>query len=195
MPNQAKNVDAYLASLPPDRRAALGAVLRTLRENLGKGYEEGILYGMIGYYVPHALHPAGYHANPKQPLPFVALGSQKNHMALYLFCLAGDGEAAFREAWAASGKKLDMGKSCVRFRAVDELALDVIGRTIRALPVKTFVARYLAQLGPRAVSAEKRAAPPTAKKTTPKKTTPKKSAAAGKKTVAAAKAKPARKPR
>jgi hypothetical protein len=88
----------YLASLPLDRRAAISAVRDVIRANLDPSYEEGIQYGMIGYYVPHRLYPAGYHTDPKQPLPFAAIATQKNHMALYLMgiycdCAAGkDGE-------------------------------------------------------------------------------------------------------
>ncbi|MCU0228548.1 MAG: DUF1801 domain-containing protein [Bryobacterales bacterium] len=133
----------YLDSLPEDRRGALLQVMAVIRQNLPEGYEEGMQYGMVGYYVPHRLYPAGYHTNPKEPLPFLSLASQKNHMALYLFCVyTASSEEAFRQAWKRSGKKLDMGKSCVRFKKVDDLALDVIGEWIRAMPVPRFVAAY-----------------------------------------------------
>jgi hypothetical protein len=136
-------VAEYLATLPADRREALEAVRKVILKNLPKGYEEGIQYGMIGYYVPHAIYPAGYPANPKEPLPFASLGSQKSHMALYLMCVYGDTETAraFREAYLATGKKLDMGKSCVRFKKLEDLPLDVIGKTIKRVPVKTYCAR------------------------------------------------------
>lgn len=137
------SVSEYLESLPEDRRSALQRVMTVIRENLPEGYEEGMQYGMVGYYVPHSLYPAGYHTNPKEPVPFLSLASQKNHMALYMMCVyAGQNEEAFREAWKASGKKLDMGKSCVRFKKVDDLALDVIGEWIRGVPVAQFVADY-----------------------------------------------------
>src|SRR5579862_4739188 len=115
---KAATVDAYLASLPADRRDAIAKVRAVIRENLPAGYEEGIQYGIIGYYVPHSLHPAGYHANPKEPLPFAHLGSKKSHMALYLGCVYGDDELRrwFEDEYRKSGKKLDMGKSCVRFK-------------------------------------------------------------------------------
>src|SRR5580692_4016921 len=109
MKSEAKTVAAYLASLPADRRAAIAVVRDVVRDNLDAGYEEGIQYGMIGWYVPHRLFPSGYHADPKQPLPFAALASQKNHMALYLMgvycgCAEGPGGETvdarwFREAW------------------------------------------------------------------------------------------------
>src|SRR5262245_60629855 len=87
MTSKAKTVKDYLASLPDDRRAALSAVRDVILKNLDEDYEEGMQYGMIGYYVPHRVYPAGYHCDPKQPLPFVALGSQKNHMAIHMMCL------------------------------------------------------------------------------------------------------------
>jgi hypothetical protein len=111
-------------------------------------------YGMIGYHVPHSLYPAGYHCNPAQPLPFVSLASQKNHMALYLMCLYSDPqhEAWFREAWAASGKKLDMGKSCIRFKNLDAVPLEVIGQAVRRVPVRRFIEHYEAAIRPSAGS-------------------------------------------
>lgn len=144
MRSRAASVTEYLAALPADRRAALQAVRAVIRKNLNPGYEEGIQYGMIGYYVPHRLYPPGYPCDPKQPLPFASLASQKNHMAVYLMCLYGDPkeEKKFRDDWAKTGKKLDMGKSCIRFRKLDDLALDVLGRAVTRVPVKTFIARY-----------------------------------------------------
>jgi hypothetical protein len=111
-------------------------------KNLDKDFEEGIQYGMIGYYVPHRVHPAGYHCDPKQPLPFAALASQKNYMSLYMMCVYGHSDHAswFQQAWAKTGKKLDMGKACVRFKKVDDLALDVIGEAIRRMPAKKYIA-------------------------------------------------------
>ena len=144
MQSKAKTVDQYLASLPADRREVLEAVRAVVLENLSKGYEEGMQYGMIGYYVPHSVYPAGYHCDPKQPLPFAGLASQKNHMAIYLMCIYGDAkrEAWFRAAWAKTGRKLDMGKSCVRFRKIEDVALKVIGEAIKHAPVKKFIAQY-----------------------------------------------------
>lgn len=151
MQSNATTVSGYLASLPPDRRGAIEAVRKVILANLDKDYEEGVQYGMIGYYVPHRVYPAGYHADPKQGLPFAALASQKNHMSLYLMglycgCVDGVNDTGllrwFREAWAKSGKKLDMGKACIRFKKVDDLALDVLGHAIRRLPAKTYIAEY-----------------------------------------------------
>jgi hypothetical protein len=141
MQSKAATVEEYLSELPADRREAIEAVRRVVLKNLDKDYEEGMQYGMIGYYVPHRVYPAGYHCDPKQALPFACLASQKNHMTLYLMCVYGDSPHStwFREAWAKTGKKLDMGKSCLRFKKVSDLALDVIGEAIRRVPAKKYI--------------------------------------------------------
>jgi len=143
-------VDEYLAELPEDRRAALSAVRKVILANLDPQYAEGMQYGMIGYAIPHSVFPKGYHCDPKQPLPFAALASQKNYMSLYLmglYCGAGEGEETgdaswFREAWARSGRKLDMGKACIRFEKLDDLALDVLAEAIRRVPVQRYLELY-----------------------------------------------------
>jgi hypothetical protein len=148
MPSKATTVAAYLDELPSDRRSALEAVRKVILDNLDGDYEEGMQYGMIGYYVPHRVFAAGYHADPKQPLPFAALASQKSHMAVYLSCVSGvpGAEQRFRQRWAETGKKLDMGKSCLRFRKLEDLALDVLGTTIRETPARAYVEAYRATL-------------------------------------------------
>ncbi|MCW5805066.1 MAG: DUF1801 domain-containing protein [Deltaproteobacteria bacterium] len=137
----AATVDAYLAELPEDRRAALTAVRAVVNAHLPAGYVEGMQYGMIGWCVPLSRYPDTYNG---QPLAIASLASQKQYMALYLVGVYGDRdlEAWFRRAFAASGKKLDMGKSCVRFKTLDALPLDVIGQTIAKVPVDAFLARY-----------------------------------------------------
>lgn len=147
MKSGATTVKKYLAELPAERRAAIEAVRAVINKNLPAGYEEGMQYGMIGYYVPHSVYPPGYHCDPKQPLPFASIASQKNHMALYLMCIYGD-EAQkqwFVEAWKKTGRKLDMGKSCVRFKKLDDIPLDVVGKAIKRVPVKKFIAFYEAE--------------------------------------------------
>jgi hypothetical protein len=141
MPSKAATVEQYLFELPDDRRQAVEAVREVILANLDQDYEEGMQYGMIGYYVPHRVYPAGYHCDPKQPLPFAALASQKNYMSLYLMCVYGDSPHAkwFQDAWAKTGKKLDMGKSCVRFKRLEDLALDVIGEAIRRVPARKYI--------------------------------------------------------
>ena len=165
----ASTVAQYLAALPADRRAALSAVRKAINENLPDGYEEGMQFGMIGWYVPLSVYPAGYGENPKVPLSFVALASQKSGMVLYFLCFYGhptlrdwfisewsDWEERHRRTvtqakprpgfpsrevavsgvgrganqYKKSGKKLDMGKGCVRFKSLEDLALDVVGRTV-----------------------------------------------------------------
>ncbi len=144
MQSKAKTVKEYLAELPEDRRAAIQAVRKVILKNLDKGYEEGMQYGMIGYYIPHKLYPPGYSCDPKQPLPFACLASQKNHMAVYLMCIYGgtENESWFRKEWAKTGKKLDMGKSCIRFKKLEDLPLDVIGKTIARVPLKEYIGYY-----------------------------------------------------
>jgi Domain of unknown function (DU1801) len=141
MQSKASTVEEYLAGLTDDRRQALESIRQVFLKNLDKDYEEGIQYGMIGYYVPHRVYAPGYHCDPKQPLPFAGLASQKNYMSLYLMCVYGDSNHAkwFREAWAKTGKKLDMGKSCVRFKKLEDLPLDVIGEAIKRVPAKKYI--------------------------------------------------------
>ena len=141
----ATSVKDYLSKVPADRRAAIETVRATILKNLDKDYEEGMQYGMIGYYVPHRIFPDGYHCDPKQPLPFAGLGSQKQYMSLYLMCSWGNDDFMkwFHQAWAKTGKKLDMGKSCIRFTKIEDLALDVIGEAIRRNPARTFIDHYV----------------------------------------------------
>jgi hypothetical protein len=164
MMSKARTVDQYLAELPDDRRAVIEAVRNVIRSNLPAGYEEGMLYGMIGYFVPHSLFPAGYHCDPNQPLCYAGLASQKNHMAIYLMCVYGSQEQRnwFTSAWKKAGKKLDMGKSCIRFKKPEDLALDVLGEAIARVPPQKYIAHYEALLknvkSRRPKSAAKRAA-------------------------------------
>ena len=134
-------VEEYLAGLPEDRRRELSRVREVILKRLPEGYEETMQYGMIGYVVPHSLYPAGYHCDPKQPLPLAALGNQKNHMSLHLMSIYGDEPTRkwFEQAYAGSGKKLDMGKACVRFKKAEDLALDVIGEAFARIPAKDYI--------------------------------------------------------
>ena len=148
MQSKARTVKEYLASLPADRRAAIEAVRKVILKNLDKDYEEGIQYGAIGYYVRRSVFPQGYHCDPRQPRPFAGLGSQKNHMSVGLMCnyYEGDADKRFREAWLKTGKKLDMGKCCIRFKKIEDVALDVLGEAVRRVPAKKYIATYLAAL-------------------------------------------------
>ena len=141
--SQAETVADYLAELPAERRKALQAVRKVIRTNLPKGYVELMQYGMIGYAVPLALYPRGYLNDPEQPLPYAGLASQKNYMSVYLMSIY-DVESVkwFREAYKKAGKKLDMGKCCVRFKTLDDLPLDLIGEAVARVPVAEFIKRY-----------------------------------------------------
>lgn len=144
MQSKATTVEQYLAELPPDRRAAIAAVRAVILANLDSDFEEQMQYGMIGYAVPHRVFPPGYHCDPRQPLPFAGLASQKGYMSLYLMGYYLDPREMewLQKAWAKTGKKLDMGKSCIRFKKVEDLALEVIAEAIRRLPAKAYVATY-----------------------------------------------------
>lgn len=142
----ASTVTEYLASLPADRREALSEVRKGINRALPKGYKEGIQWGMISWFVPLSTYPAGYGGNKKVALPLVSLASMKNYMALHMVCFYG--QPALREwftaQYAKSGKKLDMGQGCLRFKKLEDLALDVVEKTIAKLPVEKYVAGYQA---------------------------------------------------
>ena len=142
----AQNPEEYLADLPPNRREAIAAVRDVIRKNLPAGYEEGMEFGMIAYYVPLDRFPDTYNGHP---LGLAAIANQKNYMALYLNSVYGDREteAWFKGRYAASGKRLDMGKSCVRFRRLEDLPLDVIGETIARTDVDRYLAHFQAAHG------------------------------------------------
>ena len=168
MKSKATTVEEYLAELPEDRREAIAAVRDTIVKNLPKGYEETVQYGAIGYVVPHSVYPPGYHCDPSQPVPFGGIANQKNHIGIYLMCIYNDPkhEEWFREAWKKTGKKLDMGKSCIRFRKLEDVPLKVIGQAFKRVSVKKFVEHYeLALSNMKSRKKPKAAATKTAKKT------------------------------
>ncbi len=144
----ADRIDAYLAGLADDRRAAVLAILDAVRQKLPQGYVEGMQYGMPSFFVPHSVYPHGYHCDPKQPVPFASVASQKQHVSLYLFCIYVDDaiQQRFVDGMQSRGLKLDMGKGCVRFRKLDAIPLDLIGEVIAASPVESFLAAYEAGL-------------------------------------------------
>ena len=141
MVSKAETVEEYIQALPKERRQAIAKVRDVIVKNLPEGYEEGMSYGMIGYWVPLETYPDTYNG---QPLGYIALTSQKNYMSLYLNAVYLDAEAekAFLGEYKASGKRLDMGKSCVRFRKLDDLPLDLIAETVGAMPVEAFISTY-----------------------------------------------------
>ena len=137
----AQTADEYIAELPLERRDAVAAVRSVILDNLPDGYVETMQFGMISYIIPLETLPGTYNG---QPLQYAGLASQKNHMSVYLMNIYGDGdtESWFAERYRASGKRLDMGKSCVRFRSLDHLPLDLIGEAIARTPVEDFIERY-----------------------------------------------------
>ena len=139
--SKATTVRAYLDELPPERRAIVAAVRAVIRRNLPKGYREAMTYGVISYEIPLKRFPNTYNG---QPLSYVCLAAQKNHFALYLMCVYGDAKKAawLKAAFKKAGKKLDMGKACLRFRELDDLPLDVIGQVVRQTTPDQYIARY-----------------------------------------------------
>ena len=139
--SKAATVDAYLSELPPDRRAEIGRVRDLINEAIPDGYREGIGYGMIGWVVPLERYPDTYNG---QPLAYAGLAAQKNYNSLYLTCVYASKERTERlkAAFEAAGKKLDMGKSCIRFKKADDLALDVIREEVASATPEQFVKIY-----------------------------------------------------
>jgi len=137
-----------MAALPEDRREAMAAIREMILKVLPKGYEEGMQWGMPSYFVPLSAYPAGYNCQPDQPLPFVGFASQKNHMVFYGFCIYMDEELKnhFVADWKKTGKKLDMGKSCVRFKKLEDVPLKVIGDAVKRVPMKKYIKQYEKQL-------------------------------------------------
>lgn len=136
---------AYLAELPEDRRVAIEKLRETILENMPEGFREEMAYGMIGYVVPHSLYPAGYHCDPKQALPFVSIASQKNFIALYHMGMYASPELLdwFVTAYPKhSSRKLDMGKSCIRFKNPEHIPYDLLGQLLQKMTVEDWVSLY-----------------------------------------------------
>jgi uncharacterized protein YdhG (YjbR/CyaY superfamily) len=141
MQSKATTVAQYLADLPEDRRATIEEVRAVILANLPEGYQESMNWGMISYEIPLERYPKTYN---KKPLGYAALASQKNHMAVYLMNIYSSEESAtsFEAQYRATGKRYDVGKSCVRFRTIDDLPLELIGRTIASTSVDQYIAGY-----------------------------------------------------
>lgn len=140
-----KTAKEYIASLPQERREAMLTLLNCLRDNLPAGFEEGISYGMITFSVPLSTYPKGYHATPGQPLPFMSLASQKGHIALYHLGIYMNPpllEWLKAEYPRHSATRLDMGKSCIRFKQPDQIPLTLISQLAKKMTVEEFVGVY-----------------------------------------------------
>ena len=145
MQSKALTPSDYIAELPEDRKTVMQQLRKTINDNLPKGFEEGMGYGMLGYAVPHSIYPKGYHCNPKDPLPFMGLASQKNFVAFYHMGIYADKKL---HDWfvAEYGKrckyKLDMGKSCVRFKKMDDIPYDLIAELTQKISVQDWINLY-----------------------------------------------------
>lgn len=145
MQSKAATVDAYIAELPEDRQKALTELRKVVKKSLPKGFQETMGYGMMGYSVPHSLYPAGYHCNPKDPLPFMGMASQKNFIAVYHMGIYADPKLLkwFTEAHAkASPKRLDMGKSCIRYKKAEDIPYKLIGELASKISPQDWIKMY-----------------------------------------------------
>jgi hypothetical protein len=137
--------EQYIAQLPDDRKEAIQKISEAIKTNLPEGFEETIGYGMLAYVVPHSLYPKGYHCDPKLPLPFMNLASQKNFIALYHMGIYAD-KTLFNWFQAEYPKhcktKLDMGKSCIRFKRMDDIPYALIGQLAGKMTVEEWIARF-----------------------------------------------------
>ena len=145
MQSKASSPEEYIAEMPADRQQAFKKLRAVIKKNLPEGFQEVMGYGMIGYVVPHSKYPAGYHCNPKLPLPFMNIASQKNFIAVYNMAIYSNPAILkwFTEAHAkASSKKLDMGKSCLRYKKPEEIPFDVIGQLASRITPDEWIATY-----------------------------------------------------
>ncbi len=145
MQSKATTVEQYLAELPEDRKEAMTKLRLLINENIPDGFEERMSYGMIGWVVPHSLYPDGYHCDPKLPLAFMSLGSQKNYIVLHHMGLYGDKNLLdwFTKEYVVHSKsKLDMGKGCVRFKKPEQIPYTFIGELVRKISVEDWVITY-----------------------------------------------------
>lgn len=142
---KAENPIDYINQLPADRKEAITKLRKTILENLPKGFFETMSYGMIGFVVPHSVYPDGYHCDPKLPLPFISIASQKNFIALYHMGIYADKNLLdwFVSEYPKHSKtKLDMGKSCIRFKKTNEIPYQLIGELISKMSVKEWIETY-----------------------------------------------------
>ncbi len=149
MQSEAKTVNEYLNELPEERKIAFFKLRESILENLPKGFEEQISYGMLGYVVPHSIYPAGYHCNPKLPLPFLAIASQKNFIAMYHMEIYANPELLewfTTEYPKHSNQKLDMGKGCIRFKKIDQIPFDLIAELAKKTSVEKWIECYETQI-------------------------------------------------
>jgi hypothetical protein len=141
----ANTPDEYVEQIPVERKAIFNELRKTFRENLPDGFEETTGYGMMGYVVPHSLYPNGYHTDPRQPLPFMGLASQKNFIGFYHMGLYTNKELLdwFRGEYTKHSKsRLDMGKSCIRFKKIDQIPVKLLGELAAKITVQEWISHY-----------------------------------------------------
>lgn len=145
MQSKASTPDAYVRSLPADRKAAISKLRKVIKKNLPKGFKEVMQYGMMGWVVPHSLYPAGYHCKPEDPLPFMGLASQKHFVAVYHMGIYADKKLYkwFTTEYArTTKKKIDIGKSCTRFTKMDEIPYNLIGELAKKISPQKWIEMY-----------------------------------------------------
>ncbi len=145
MQSKAKTIKEYIGELPADRIEPVNKLRDVILKNIPEGFQEEMNYGMIGYVVPHSLYPDGYHCDPKQPLPFLCIASQKNFIALYHMGIYADKKLMdwfVKEYPGHSKQKLDMGKSCIRFKKSDQIPYELIGELVKKISVKDWIKLY-----------------------------------------------------
>jgi uncharacterized protein YdhG (YjbR/CyaY superfamily) len=145
MQSKVETLEKYLKELPADRQEAMTKLRKVIVKNLPKGFKENMSYGMIGYCVPHSIYPDGYHCNPEQPLPFACLASQKNGISFYHMGVYADPRLLkwFTESYAKAGVgKLDMGKSCIRFKKPENIPYELIGELCSKISVDDWIRTY-----------------------------------------------------
>lgn len=145
MKNEANSPEEYISQIPHDRQTVMRELRKTILKNLPNGFEETLSYGMIGYVVPHSIYPNGYHCTPNLPLPFINIASQKNFIAFYHMGIYADKKLLewFVEQYPKhSTLKLDMGKSCIRFKKMDQIPFDLIGQLVQKISVNDWISMY-----------------------------------------------------
>lgn len=141
----AKSVEEYINLVPEDKKDALQKLRQIFKRNLPQGFKEGLQYGMIAYFVPHELYPKGYHVNPKEPLPFISIAAQKNHLAIYHLGLYMDQPLLdwFKTSYQQLKLgKLDMGKSCIRFKNLNKIPYDLIKSLATKMTPQVYIKHY-----------------------------------------------------
>jgi uncharacterized protein YdhG (YjbR/CyaY superfamily) len=141
---KANTIEQYINQLPEDRQVVIEKLRKTIKENLPKGFEEMLSYGMVGYVVPHTLYPSGYHCSPKLPLPFINVGSQKNFISMHYMGFVNESVQKWfvNEYTKHSNTKLDMGKGCIRFKKIEQIPYELIGQLVNKMTVEDWIKVY-----------------------------------------------------